>query len=78
MEVVEPGQTCRWRLKEVEEDACARRTHAGTSDDPVTLKSAQIGLTCPAQLQPIKSVEIRRNRSPAPKGKPLGTLETLT
>jgi hypothetical protein len=25
MEVVGPGQTCRWRLKEVEEDADARR-----------------------------------------------------
>jgi hypothetical protein len=25
MEVVGPGQTCRWRLKEVEEDARARR-----------------------------------------------------
>jgi hypothetical protein len=25
MEVVEPGQTCRWRLKEVEEDVHPRR-----------------------------------------------------
>ena len=33
-------------------------------------RDSQIDLTCPAQLQPIKSVEIGRNRSPVQNGKP--------
>ena len=56
MEAWKPGQTCRWRLKEVKEDArkdVVARADPGARDLEIGLKSVS---RAPAQLQPIKLV----------------------